>query len=51
MPRTISQGNCLPKALVDNETVDAFKHDLRDPNLSSFWHWPRQRLYSKRSFC
>ncbi len=28
--RTISQWNCLPKALVDSETVHAFEHDLND---------------------
>ncbi len=27
---TISQWNCLQKALVDSETVDAFKHGLKD---------------------
>ncbi len=28
-PYTISQWNCLPKALVDSETVDAFKLHCR----------------------
>ena len=31
-PRTIPQWNCLPKALVDSKTVDAFKHGLKDLN-------------------
>ncbi len=31
-PRIISKWNCLPKALVDNGTVDAFKHGLKDPS-------------------
>ncbi len=31
--RTLSQWNCLPKALVDGETVNAFKHSLKDLNF------------------
>ncbi len=31
--RTISQWNCLLKALVDSETVDAFRHGLKDLTL------------------
>ncbi len=31
-PQTISQWNYLPKALADSETVDAFKHNLKDLN-------------------
>ncbi len=31
-PLTISQLNCLPKALVDSETVDAFNPGLNDLN-------------------
>ncbi len=31
-PRTISQWHCLPKALVDSETVDAFKDSLKGLN-------------------
>ncbi len=35
-PQTISQCNCLPKSIVDSETVDAFKHSLFDgPQLST----------------
>ncbi len=44
---TISQWNCLPKALVDSETVDAFT----DVNSPSKWNWPHYRLYSNRSVC
>ncbi len=36
-PGTISQWNCLPKELVDRETVDAFKLCLKD---LSFLHYP-----------
>ena len=32
-PHTISQWNCLPKALIDSDTVDAFKHRLKDLKL------------------
>ncbi len=31
-PQSISQWNCLPKALVDSQTVDAFKPSLKDLN-------------------
>jgi hypothetical protein len=31
-PHTIPQWNCLPKALIDSDTVDTFKHRLKDLN-------------------
>ncbi len=31
--RTIWQWNCLPKAVVDSEDVDAFKYGLSDLNI------------------
>ncbi len=33
-----SQWNCLPKDLVDSETVDAFKHCFRDLNSRACIH-------------
>jgi hypothetical protein len=33
-PNTIPQWNFLPKALIDSDTVDAFKHQLKDLNLA-----------------
>ena len=33
-PHTIPEWNCLPKALIDSDTVDAFKHQLKDLNLA-----------------
>ncbi len=49
-PQNISRC-CLPEALVDCETVDAFKHGWKNLNSPPQWHWPHQHLYSNRNFC